>query len=108
MIGFSVKARLPWKTHVARIAQGLGSFSLTGLLIAGGYSVIGEVRTSRLSHQLTLLRLTAYLLCVIYWIIMLWRDAPTPKELPEEMREQLFTLQTRVEYSLRKLRELQR
>ena len=108
MIGFSVTARLPWKTHVARIAQGLGFYSLLGLLIAGGYAVIGEVRTSALSQQLTLLRLTTYLFCVTYWIVMLWRDAPAPKELPEEMRRQLFTLQTRVEYDLRKLRVLKR
>jgi hypothetical protein len=106
MIRFSVTARLPWKTHEARIAQGLGLYSLLGILIAGGYTIIGEVRTSTLSQQLTLLRLTTYLVCVTYWIVVLWRDAPAPKELPEEMRRQLFTLQTRVEYDLRKLRAL--
>jgi hypothetical protein len=108
MIRLSVTARLPWKTHVARIAQGLGFYSLLGILIAGGYSVIGEVRTSVLSQQLTLLRLTTYLVCLTYWVIMLWRDAPAPKELPEEVRRQLFTLQTRVEYDLQKLRALKR
>lgn len=73
-----------------------------------GYTIIGEVRTSILSQQLTLLRLTTYIVCVTYWIVMLWRDAPAPKELPEEVRKQLFTLQTRVEYDLRKLRALKR
>lgn len=108
MIGFSVTARLPWKTHVARIAQGLGVYSLLGLLIAGGYTIIGFVRTSAMSQQLTLFRLTIYLICVFYWVVMLWRDAPAPKELPEEMRKQLFTLQARVEYDLRKFRALKR
>jgi len=108
MIGFSVTARLPWKTHVARIAQGLGFYSLLGLLIAGGYTMIGQVRTSALSQQLTLFRLTTYLICVSYWIVMLWLEAPAPKELPEEMRRQLFTLQARVEYDLRKFRALKR
>jgi hypothetical protein len=108
MIRFSVTARLPWKTHEARIAQGLGFYSLLGILIAGGYTVIGEVRTSAFSQQLTLLRLTTYLICLTYWIVMLWRDAPAPKELPEEMRRQLYTLQARVQYDLRRLRELKR
>ena len=108
MLRFSVTVRLPWKTHEARIAQGLGFYSLLGILIAGGYAVIGQVRTSSLALQLTLLQLTTYLICVTYWIVMLWRDAPAPKELPEEMRRQLFTLQTRVEYDLRKLRALKR
>jgi len=40
--------------------------------------------------------------------VMLWREAPAPKELPEEMRRQLFTLQARVEYDLRKFRALKR
>jgi uncharacterized membrane protein len=108
MIRFSVTARLPWKTHEARIAQGLGLYSLLGILIAAGYTITGEVRTSMLSQQLTLLRLTTYLVCVTYWTVMLWRDAPAPKELPDEVRRQLFTLQTRVEYDLRKLRALKR
>ncbi len=108
MIRFSVTARLPWKTHVARIAQALGFYSLLGLLITAGYAITGEVRTSALAQQLTLVRLTTYLLCVGYWIVMLWRDAPAPKEVPEKMRIQLFTLQSRVEYDLRKLRELKR
>jgi hypothetical protein len=108
MIAFSVKASLPWKTHVARIAQGLGFYSLLGMVTEAGHNVIGMVRTSTLSHNLTLLRETTYLICVSYWIVMLWRDAPAPRELPEEMRKQLLTLQRYVEYDLGRLRLLKR
>lgn len=104
MIKYSATARLPWKTHVARIAQGLGFFSFVGLLSDAGHSVIA--RNSSLFDQLTYIRMTTYLVCAGYWIVMLYLNAPEPKELPDEMRRQLFTLQARLEYDLRKFRAL--
>jgi hypothetical protein len=106
MIAFSATARLPWKTHAAKIAQGLGFFSLVGLLSDAGHSV--AVRNSTMFQALTFVRMTSYLVCASYWIVMLFLNAPEPRELPEEMRRQLFTLQTRVEYDLRKLRAFKR
>jgi hypothetical protein len=106
MIAFSATARLPWKTHVARIAQGLGFFSFIGLLTDAGHSQVP--RESTLFQYLTFIRMTSYLICAGYWIVMLYLDAPEPKELPDEMRRQLFTLQARLEYDLRKFRALKR
>jgi len=106
MIAFSVTARLPWKTHVARIAQGLGFYSLVGMLTESGHSIVGS--GSELSLMLTYVRMATYLICVIYWIITLWKDAPVPLELPVEMHQQLFTLQRLVAYDLRKIRSLKR
>jgi hypothetical protein len=108
MIAFSATARLPWKTHVARISQALGFYSLIGIVTEAGHNVIGMSRGSALSKDLTFIRMATYLVCVTYWIVMLWRDAPAPKELPEQMRSQLFALQRSVEYDLRKLRALKR
>jgi len=104
MIAFSVKAALPWKTHCARIAQGLGFYSLVGIVTAAGHGVIGMVRTSTLSHELTLIREMTYLTCLSYWIVMLWRHAPRPRDLPEEMRTQLLILHSSLEYDLERLR----
>lgn len=104
MLAFSVTARLPWKTHVARIAQGLGFYSFIGLLTEAGHSVL--TRDTAAFGALTYVRMVTYLVCASYWAIMLWLDAPAPQELPEETRRQLFTLQRRVEYDLRKLRAL--
>ncbi len=108
MIAFSVTANLPWKTHVARISQGLGFYSLIGVMISAGYNTVGQVRTLAVSRDLTLVQLTTYLMCLSYWTVTLWREAPAPRELPDEMKMQLFTLQSRVEYDLRKLRALKR
>ena len=106
MIALSATARLPWKTHVARIAQGLGFYSLIGLLLDASQNVL--VRSSASFQAVDYIRNVTYLLCESYWIVMLWQNAPAPQELPEETRRQLFTLQRRVEYDLRKLRVLKR
>ncbi len=106
MIAFSSTAGLPWNTHVARIAQGLGFYSLVELLVEAGHNIL--VRNTAAYSSMTYLRMSTYLLCASYWIVMLWLPAPAPQELPEEARRQLFTLQRRVEYDLRKLRALKR
>jgi len=106
MIAFSSTANLPWNTHVARIAQGLGFYSLIGLLTEAGHNIL--TRHTAAFESLTYVRMSTYLLCASYWIVMLWLPAPAPQELPEEAKRQLFTLQRRVEYDLRKLRALKR
>ncbi len=106
MIAFSSTANLPWNTHVARIAQGLGFYSLIGLLTEAGHNIL--TRNTMAYESLTYVRMSTYLICSTYWIVMLWLPAPAPQELPEEARRQLFTLQRRVEYDLRKLRALKR
>jgi hypothetical protein len=104
MMALSISARLPWRTHVAKIAQGLGAYSLVSVLIETGHSyfgVGGEVRTFlALSH----IRIAAYLTCVAYWAVMLWRAEQPSREMTQQMRERLFTLQRRVEYDLQNLR----
>jgi len=102
MIALSVTVGLPWKTHVARISQGLGVYSIIGVLTEAGHNHFGT--HSQIFTTLSHLRITTYLICVWYWNIMLWRNAPAQRELPEEMRIQLFTLQRRVEYDLRELK----
>jgi hypothetical protein len=106
MIAFSATAGLPWKTHVARIAQGLGFYSMIGLLTEAGHNIL--TRNTTPYETLTYLRMSVYLFCASYWIVMLWLPAPSPQELPAEAQHQLFTLQRRVQYDLRKLRALKR
>jgi hypothetical protein len=106
MIALSVTVGLPWKPHAARISQGLGFYSLISVVTDAGHNVFGMERTSKISSDLSLMRMVSYLICVTYWIVMLWRDAPAPRELPAEIRSQLIALQRLVEYDLRKLRAL--
>jgi hypothetical protein len=104
MMALSISARLPWRTHVAKIAQGLGAYSLISLLIETGHSYFGVGRELRTFVFLSHVRIASYLTCVAYWAAMLWRKEQISREITEEMRERLFTLQRRVEYDLQNLR----
>jgi hypothetical protein len=49
-------------------------------------------------------RKAAYVACVNYWIISLWRKERPVRTVTPEMREKMFTLQMRLEYDLENLR----
>jgi hypothetical protein len=104
MMALSISARLPWKTHVAKIAQGLGVYSLISVLIETGHSYFGVGRDAPAYIVLSQVRIATYLGCAAYWIIMLWRDEPPSREMTEEMRVKLFSLQRSVAYDLHELR----
>ncbi|SEG34799.1 hypothetical protein SAMN05421819_2614 [Bryocella elongata] len=84
-------AGLPWKTHVARISQGLGTFAAIGLITQGAH-------TQPSSSNLTVyffwshVEIFFYLCCMSYWIVTLWREAEAPRELPDKIREELAHL----------------
>ena len=104
MIVLSVTAGLPWKTHVARIAQGLGIYSVCTVLIEAGRTYFGLKRGTHTYDELSHTRIAVYLVCVVYWIIMLWREAPQPREMTEQMRRQLLALQRNAGHQLQSLR----
>ena len=104
MMALSISARLPWRTHVAKIAQGLGAYSLVSMLIETGHSYFGVGGEVRTFIFLSRIRIAAYLTCVAYWAIMLWRDEQPGRAMTQEMREGIFTLQRQVEYHLHQLR----
>jgi hypothetical protein len=104
MIALSVTVGLPWKTHITRIAQGLGVYSIIDVLVEAAHSYFGLARDNRTYEHLSHLRIVVYLVCTFFWIVTLWRDAPRPRALSEQMRRDLLALQERVEYRLQNLR----
>jgi len=108
MVALSVTAGLPWKTHVANIAQGLGIYSIIDVLIEAAHSYLGLGRDSRAFDDLSHARIAVYLACTLYWIIMLWREAPNSRKLPAQIHRDLLTLQERLGYSLQTLRSRSR
>jgi hypothetical protein len=108
MVVLAVKLGLPWKTHVARISQGLGVYSIIDVLIEAGHSYFGVGRNTQTYTALSHVRIAVYLSCVAYWIVMLWRNAPDPKKLPENMRGQLIRLQNMVDSDLEMIRGRER
>jgi hypothetical protein len=104
MMALSVSAGLPWRTHVAKIAQGLGAYSLISVLIDTGHSYFGVSREQPAFIVISHVRMAAYLGCVGYWSVSLWRKERTARRMTAEMREKMFTLQMRVDYHLSDLR----
>lgn len=104
MIALSAKAGLPSKTHVARISQGLGLYSIIDVVIEAGHSYFGAIGSTQTYTTLSHLRMSAYLLCVGYWIIMLWWNAPAARRMPEHVLRQLVHLQNVVDSDLERIR----
>ncbi len=104
MMALSIKAGLPWKTHVAKIAQGLGAYSLISVLIDTGRSYFGVSRERPAFVAISHVRMAVYLGCVTYWIASLWPDELPARIMTADMREKMFTLQAQVTYHLHDLR----
>ncbi len=104
MVVLSSSAGLPWKTHVARIAQGLGAYSIVCVVTTTIVNYVGVSNHTHLYNQFAHLESLTYIGCETFWIVMLWQEAPAPRELPESMRMQIYSLQKRVEYDLIKIR----
>jgi hypothetical protein len=104
MLAFSVKAGLPWRTHVAKIAQGLGAYSLVAVFIEVGHSYFGGGSAIPVSKALSHFRMLCYLGCVMFWINHLWREEQPVYPVSKEIWEKLFTLRAGVQYHLRDLR----
>ena len=108
MVTLSLTAGLPWKTHVARIAQGLGMYSLLDILIETGHTLLGKEYTSPSDAMLSHLRMAVYLGCLVYWIVTLWQEAPSPRALPFWLSDMLSRLGTRAATELALVRRLEK
>ena len=106
MLALSATVGLPWKTHVARIAQGLGAYSIVCVVTDAISSYFGN--EPHIFAVLASIRNTASIICEGYWIVMLWQEAPAPRELPESMLAQIYALQQQVEYDLARIRNWRR
>jgi hypothetical protein len=104
MMALAVSAKLPWRGHTAVIAKGLGAYSLVTVLIETGHSYFGGGRELPVFVILSHVRMAAYLCCVTYWMINLWRDEWRGRIMTREMHEKIFTLHAHLEYDLQDLR----
>jgi hypothetical protein len=104
MMALSVRVKRPWNTHVASISKGFGVYSIVDVVIETGHTYFGVRQSTETYTALSHVRIAVYLCCVLYWIVVLWRDPPPSQQLTEQMRAQLSTLQRKVEYDLQSLR----
>jgi hypothetical protein len=104
MMALSVGAGLAWKPHVVKISEGLGLYSVIAFLIEIGHSFFGVTQGTQTYHDLSQMRIVVYIVCIGYWILTLWRDAPPPRELSDRMSRELSALQVLVGSQLQSLR----
>lgn len=104
MVVLSVTVGLPWRTHVARIAQGFGLYAAVELSLEAAHALFGKGYRAQVDVQLTHARMVAYVLCLAYWGVTLWQNAPAPRQLPDEARKHLRDLHVRLTYDLYTLR----
>jgi hypothetical protein len=108
MVVLSSTVGLPWKTHAARIAQGLGAYSLVCVGIDIVTNVVGTADMVHVRLHLAHLVTVMWVGCEAYWVATLWAEAPVPRELPEAMRIQIYTLNRWVENDLIRIRAWRR
>jgi hypothetical protein len=108
MMVLSTTAGLPWKTHVARIAQGFGAFALISFALDAMKSYLGQLDGFDAYTNLSNGVKFAFVACAGYWTVTLWQEAPAPRELPDAMLMQIYTLQRRVENDLLRIRDWRR
>jgi hypothetical protein len=94
MIALSVTAGLSWKTHVARISQGLGFYSLLTIAIECGDIYFGLKSGTHAYEVLNRIRMSTYIACVIFWIVMLWRPTAPGRIMNDRMRRSFYAVQT--------------
>jgi hypothetical protein len=105
LIALSVTVGLPWKAHVAKICQGLGAYSVVDFLIEAGHNYFGlSQRTQALFGDLAHIRIGVSIACLAYWAVMLWQNAPAPRELSDQMYRELSALQVLAVSRLQSLR----
>jgi hypothetical protein len=96
MVALSSIAGLNWKSHVARIAEGLAIYSFSNILIEAANTVFGFGDAGHVYDTLQCVRKGLYVACVIYWNITLWLDAPPARSMTKNMKDQLSAIQEAV------------
>jgi hypothetical protein len=106
MVALSVTLGLPWKTHVARLAQGLGVYSIYGIFTGAARSYFASGATPFSYALVSRMRIVLYLGCIAYWSVTLASKEPEPKKMPEQLHDELRRLQSRAALVLKSLRTL--
>ena len=104
MIVLSVTTGLPWRTHVARIVQGLGVYAIVGILVEALQSNFGNDRGTDVYKLLSHIQIGTFMVILTYWIITLAKDAPEPRTLPAQLQRQLVQLNHQTALTLDYLR----
>jgi hypothetical protein len=103
MIVLSARSGLSWKTYVGSILQGLGAYSFATVVIETARTYFGLQSNGAVYDDLSRIRRILYLLCAVYWVIMLRRKIPPPRVTTDRMRKDISALADIAKYSAREI-----
>jgi hypothetical protein len=104
MVWLAVRHGFPMKTHVARICEGFGIYSLIDVGIEAAHTYFGLRRGDALYIEFSHFRIVVYLVCLGYWIVTLWRNVTPPPELTDKVRQDLSQIARFVDADLGAIR----
>ncbi|MFT4112315.1 hypothetical protein [Silvibacterium sp.] len=89
MIFLSLKTGLPLRTHAARISEGFGLYSFVEVIIETAHTYFGLSHGDHAYVVLSHIRMAAYLVCLTFWIFILWMNVPVSMTGNGELDSQL-------------------
>lgn len=96
---------LPLGTHVGKLALGLGTYTLAGVLIEAAHTYFGLKRGTAVYVLLSHMRIGLYVLCLLYWTIALWGEPrKTREDSADVVLNDLYVLAERTHSDLGRLR----
>lgn len=103
----STRVGLPWKSHVLRLAEGLGIYSIATLIVETADTYFGlplHANGDQIFRFMQHCRIATYLCCLSYWIVSLCRREVQGRPVTPEMRARLFHLQGEAAYHVARSR----
>jgi hypothetical protein len=104
MVLLAARSGMPWKTHVARIAEGFAAYSFISVLLETGNTYFGLATNTRAYDNLSRVRIMIYIFCAVYWSITLWMNSEPARVMTERMRQQLNELNRSAAMDVQRLR----
>jgi hypothetical protein len=104
MVALSVSIGLPWRTHVAHLAQGFGVYSIFGIALGAVVSRFVSGSANETFKLLLHVQMSLYLCCLLYWTATLALPEPAPRKMPDHLHQELAALQRRAALTLQLLR----
>ena len=95
------KLGLPWRSHAIAIGGGLMFWTLFNASLEGFQAYLDPQRTY--DEVTGYLRVTDYLLVLVYWCVSLWRNEPARKRISPTLQKYVLALHERVHYDLGKV-----
>ena len=101
----STRLGLAWRHHVMGIATGWALWAFVGLFVEGAYSYLGPNW-----HGVVLdnIRIIAYQIATVYWIVTLWLPEPKARTISPAMQSYLLGLQQHLDLGVQGISRLER